>query len=60
MQREKLYNLQRTALKDDMDKNKYGWLLPKMACFRNIEIWSLGVLLILKTKKCNYAISRSL
>ena len=33
MEREKLYNLQRTTMQDDIGKNEYEWLLLKKVLF---------------------------
>jgi hypothetical protein len=58
MSREKLYKLQGTIM-ERLDKKERIRLLPKKAShFRNVEIWSLRVSLILKTETCSYKITR--
>jgi hypothetical protein len=51
MQREKLYKLQ-WAVMERLDNKEWIRLLPKNSShFRNVEIWSLRVSPIFKTKK---------
>ncbi len=57
MQREELYKSQRTTIKKNKrGKDEHG-SYQKRSSFRNVENWSLRVLLISKTKMYTYKVS---